>query len=47
VKGTPLEPLELEIEWCRLIDGRRGDELELAHVELAQSESDAAQEVQA
>lgn len=34
VKGTPLEPLELEIEWCRLTDGRRGDELELAHLEL-------------
>jgi hydrogenase nickel incorporation protein HypA/HybF len=34
VKDTELEPLELEIEWCRAEDGRRGDELELAHLEL-------------
>ena len=34
VKGTPLEPLVLDIEWCRAADGRRGDELELAHLEL-------------
>ena len=34
VKGTDLEPLDLEIEWCRAEDGRRGDELELAHLEL-------------
>lgn len=34
VKDTQLEPLELEIEWCRVEDGRRGDELELAHLEL-------------
>jgi len=34
VKGTEYEPLELEIELCRVADGRRGDELELAYVEL-------------
>ena len=34
VKGSALEPLELEIEWCRVEDGRRGDELELAYLEL-------------
>jgi hydrogenase nickel incorporation protein HypA/HybF len=34
VKGTELEPLELEIEWCCAKDGRRGDELEFAHLEL-------------
>lgn len=27
-------PMELEIEWCRAQDGRRGDELELAYLEL-------------
>ena len=42
VKGTELEPLELEIEWCRLIDGRRGDELELAHLELEDTEEAVA-----
>lgn len=42
VKGTELEPLELEIEWCRVEDGRRGDELELAYLEL----EDAAKEIQ-
>ncbi|HML15818.1 MAG TPA: hydrogenase maturation nickel metallochaperone HypA [Bryobacteraceae bacterium] len=40
VKGTPLEPLELEIELCRVADGRRGDELEMAYLEL-----ETAQEV--
>jgi Zn finger protein HypA/HybF involved in hydrogenase expression len=34
VKGTDFEPLELEIEWCRVEDGRKGDELELAYLEL-------------
>jgi len=34
VKGTSFEPLELEIEWCSVQDGRRGDELELAYLEL-------------
>ncbi len=41
VKGTEYEPLELEIEWCRVEDGRRGDELELAYLEL----DDALKEV--
>ena len=34
VKGTELEPLEVEIEWCSAQDGRRGDELDLAYLEL-------------
>jgi hydrogenase nickel incorporation protein HypA/HybF len=34
VKGTELEPLELAIEWCRVADGRRGDELEMSYLEL-------------
>jgi Zn finger protein HypA/HybF involved in hydrogenase expression len=34
VKGTEFEPLELEIEWCRVEEGRRGDELDLAYLEL-------------
>jgi hypothetical protein len=34
VKGTGLEPLELEIEWCRAADGKAGDELNLAYLEL-------------
>jgi Zn finger protein HypA/HybF involved in hydrogenase expression len=42
VKGTELEPLELEIEWCRLADGRRGDELELAHLELEDTQEAVA-----
>ena len=33
-KTSDLTPLELEIDWCRLEDGRRGDELELAYLEL-------------
>ena len=37
VKGTPMEPLELEIEWCRAEDGRGGDELDLAFVDLEES----------
>lgn len=41
VKGTEFEPLDLEIEWCRVEDGRRGDELDLAYVEL----DDAPKEV--
>jgi Zn finger protein HypA/HybF involved in hydrogenase expression len=32
-KEFELAPLELEIEWCRVADGRRGDELELAYLE--------------
>jgi Zn finger protein HypA/HybF involved in hydrogenase expression len=42
VRGTELEPLELEIECCRVADGKRGDELELAYLEL----EDAAKEIQ-
>jgi len=34
VTGTPWEPLQLEITLCRVEQGRRGDELELAYVEL-------------
>jgi hydrogenase nickel incorporation protein HypA/HybF len=34
VKGTGFEPLELEIEWCRAADGKAGDELNLAYLEL-------------
>ena len=34
VKGTEFQPLELEIEWCSIRDGHRGDELELAYLEL-------------
>jgi hydrogenase nickel incorporation protein HypA/HybF len=34
VKGTDLEPLELEIEWRRAEAGKPGDELDLAYLEL-------------
>ena len=34
VKGSEFEPLELEIERCRVEDGKLGDELELAYLEL-------------
>ena len=34
VKGTELEPLELEIEWRRMTDGGDGDELDFAYLEL-------------
>jgi Zn finger protein HypA/HybF involved in hydrogenase expression len=34
VKGSDLEPLALEIEWCKAADGRRGDELEIAWLEV-------------
>lgn len=34
VKGSNLEPLSLEIEWCNAADGRRGDELEIAWLEV-------------
>jgi len=37
VKDTDLEPLELDLEWCRLEDGRRGDELEIAYLELEEA----------
>ena len=38
VKTSDLAPLELEIDWCRLEDGRRGDELELAYLEMEEAE---------
>jgi hydrogenase nickel incorporation protein HypA/HybF len=41
VKGTELEPLELEIEWRRAEAGKPGDELDLSWLEL-----DDAQEPQ-
>lgn len=34
VKSSQLEPLALEIEWCKASDGRRGDELEIAWLEV-------------
>lgn len=34
IKGTELEPLELEIEWCCAEAGHRGDELDLAYLEI-------------
>ena len=37
VKGTEYEPLELLVEWCPAGEGRRGDELDLAYVELEDS----------
>lgn len=37
-KTSDLAPLELEIEWCRLEDGRRGDELDLAYLEMEEAE---------
>lgn len=40
-KADGLEPLVLEIEWRHAAEGRRGDELELAFVELADAEEKA------
>jgi Zn finger protein HypA/HybF involved in hydrogenase expression len=34
VNGSVFEPLEIEIEWCRVEDGRRGHALELAYLDL-------------
>ena len=34
VKGTEFDPLELEIQWCGAAGGRRGDELDMAYLEL-------------
>jgi hydrogenase nickel incorporation protein HypA/HybF len=34
VKNSVFDPLELEIQPCRLEDGRRGDELEITYLEL-------------
>ncbi|HEY6346641.1 MAG TPA: hydrogenase maturation nickel metallochaperone HypA [Bryobacteraceae bacterium] len=42
VKGTEWEPLELEVEWCSAQDGRRGDELEFAYLELDEIKEAAA-----
>jgi len=42
VKNTELEPLDLEIEWCLAKDGRRGDELEFAYLELDEAKEAAA-----
>jgi Zn finger protein HypA/HybF involved in hydrogenase expression len=44
-KGTEFEPLDLEIEWCRAEDGRRGDELELAYLELEDAPKEVPKEV--
>ena len=37
-RTSDLAPLQLEIEWCRLEDGRRGDELDLAYLEMEDAE---------
>lgn len=37
VKGTDLEPLGLEIEWCTVASGRRGNELEMSYLELREA----------
>jgi len=34
VKNTDYEPLEVDLQWCRAEDGGRGDELEIAYMEL-------------
>ena len=41
VKGTNFEPLDLDIEWCSVQDHRRGDELELAYLELEEAKEAA------
>lgn len=41
VKGSEFEPLELVVEWCPAGEGRTGEELEFAYLEL----DDARQEV--
>jgi len=33
-KNTEFDPLEVDLEWCRVEDGRRGDELEIAYLEM-------------
>ena len=42
VKGSELEPLELEIELCGAVDGYRGDELEFKYLELEDANGVAA-----
>ena len=37
-KADGLAPLVLEVEWCKAAEGRRGDELDLAFVELEDAE---------
>jgi hydrogenase nickel incorporation protein HypA/HybF len=37
VKSSEALPLDLEIEWCRAEGGRRGDELEIAYLELEEA----------
>lgn len=34
VKSSDLPPVALEIEWCKIGDGRRGDELRIAYIEV-------------
>lgn len=38
VRNSEFEPLELDLEWCRVAEGRRGDELEIAYLELERRE---------
>lgn len=38
-KSDGLAPLVLECEWCEAAEGRRGDELDLAFVELEDEEA--------
>jgi len=45
VKSYQLAPLELEIEWCQAGGERRGDELELAYLELDDAVPETAMEV--
>jgi Zn finger protein HypA/HybF involved in hydrogenase expression len=37
VKSSDLAPLSVEIEWCHAGAGRRGDELEIAFLELEEA----------
>ena len=37
-RSSGLAPLELEIEWCKAGEGRRGDELRIAYLELEDDE---------
>jgi len=39
VKGTDLDPLELEIEFCRKDEGHTGDELDMGYLELEDAEA--------
>ena len=33
-KNSEFDPIELDLTWCRLEDGRTGEELDLAYLEL-------------